>query len=171
MWTKKKKILYMMYNVFGRFYFDSSKFPPAKHIRCFWAKKIAKTFGNHVNIEKGAYFTPGLSIGDYSGVGINCEVHGPVTIGNQVMMAPEVVIYTRGHEFSDRSIPMIDQGDTKAKPVAIGDDVWIGRRVIILPGVTIGQGAIIAAGAVVTKDVPPYYVVGGNPAKIIKERR
>ena len=69
-----------------------------------------------------------------------------------------------------RNIPMMEQGSTEPAPVVIGDDVWIGRRAIIMPGVRIGNGCVIGAGAVVTKDVPPYCVVGGVPAKIIKKR-
>ena len=68
-------------------------------------------------------------------------------------------------------IPMRGQGSTPARKVTVSSDVWIGARVIILPGVTIGQGAIIAAGAVVTKDVPPFSVVGGVPARVIKFRK
>lgn len=87
------------------------------------------------------------------------------------MMGPDVMIFTSNHETSRTDTPMRLQGTAKIKPVTIGDDVWIGARVIILPGVTIGQGAILAANAVVTKDVPEYAVVGGNPAKLIKFRK
>ena len=86
------------------------------------------------------------------------------------MMGPEVVIYTSQHEFGRTDIPMQQQGKTPTMPVTIGNDVWIGRRAIIMPGVTIGNGAIIGAGAIVTKDVPDYSVVGGVPAKVIKMR-
>ena len=66
---------------------------------------------------------------------------------------------------------MCQQGYYEEKPIVIGDDVWIGGHVIVLPGVHIGTGAIVGAGAVVTKDVPDYAVVGGNPARIIKSRK
>lgn len=66
---------------------------------------------------------------------------------------------------------MLEQGMAEAKPVTVGDDVWIGQRALILPGVSIGTGAIVAAGSVVTRDVPPFAVVAGNPAKVIKDRR
>ena len=144
-----------------------SKF--AKSFRRFWAKGIAKC-GRNVNIERKAYFTPGLTLGDRSGVGIGCEVYGPVTIGNDVMMGPEVVIYTSGHRFDRTDVPMMDQGSDEPKPVTIGNDVWLGRRVMIMPGVTIGDGCVIGAGAVVTKDIPPYTVAAGVPAKVIKKR-
>lgn len=86
------------------------------------------------------------------------------------MMGPDVIIITGNHEFNRIDIPMRDQGETRPESVVIDDDVWIGTRSIILPGVHIEKGAIIGAGAVVTKDVPEYAVVGGNPAKVIKYR-
>ena len=130
-----------------------------------------KRVGKHVNIEKGAIFNGEVVIGDYSGIGVNRELNGPVTIGKYVMMGSEVVVYTRNHSSSRTDIPMQNQGYDSVRPVIIGDDVWIGRRVIILPGVQIGEGCIIGAGAVVAKDIPPYSVVVGNPAKIIKNRK
>lgn len=85
-------------------------------------------------------------------------------------MGPECIIYARNHAHERIDIPMIDQGFENEKPVTIEDDVWIGGRVTILPGVTVHQGAILGAGSVVTKDVPPYAIVGGNPAEIIRFR-
>jgi maltose O-acetyltransferase len=169
MWTAKKKICYIFYKMTAAWLPISQRLPLAKKLRGFWAKKIA-TCGKNVNIEKNAYFTPGLTIGDHSGVGINCEVYGPVVIGKHVMMGPDVVIYTSGHNFDRTDIPMMEQGSTEAKPVTIGNDVWIGRRAMIMPGVTVGSGSVIGAGAVVTKNIPPYSVVGGIPAKVIKTR-
>lgn len=134
------------------------------------ARKFAIHIGDKVNIEKGANISEATSVGDRSGVGINANLHGKVTIGNDVMMGPDCIIYTVNHEFSRLDMPMVLQGFSEAKEVIIGNDVWIGGRVIILPGVTIGDGAVVGAGAVVTKDVPPMAVVGGNPAKIIKYR-
>ena len=115
-------------------------------------------------------FSTKLSIGDHSSLGINSVIQGPVNIGNNVMMGPEVYIYTQNHSHQRTDIPMIDQGYEREKPVTIKDDVWIGSRVTILPGVTVGKGAIIGASAVVTKDVPDYSIVAGNPACVIKSR-
>ena len=171
MWTFKKKIAWVFYKITAFWLPISRRSRCGKRLRGFWAKRIAKSFGKNVNIEKGAIFTPGLSIGDNSGVGINCEINGVVTIGNDVMMGPEVVIYTSGHKYDDLEVPMWKQGSTETKPVSIGNDVWIGRRAIIMPGVKIGNGCIIGAGAVVTKDVPDFAVVGGVPAKVIKYRK
>ncbi len=128
--------------------------------------------GRGINVEKGAYFGDGaqIEIGDGSAIGVNCEVVGPVRIGHHVMMGPDVIILTQNHHFERLDIPMCEQGYRPPEAVVIGDDVWIGTRAIILPGVTIGRGAIIGAGAVVTKDVPDYAIVGGVPAKVIRYR-
>lgn len=149
---------------------QSRRFPLAKKIRRFFSKRIIAYQGENVNIEKNASFTPALQIGDQSGIGISCEINGPVTIGKYVMMGPEVVVYTSGHNFDRIDIPMQQQGSSEEKPVVIEDDVWIGRRAIIMPGVHIGRGCVIGAGAVVTKDIPDYSVVGGVPARILKRR-
>ena len=142
----------------------------AKKMRGLFAKRIATKFGTNVNIERNAVFTPELEIGNNSGIGIDCEVYGPVAIGNNVMMGPEVIIYTSGHKHDRIDIPMMEQGSSEVQPVKIGNDVWIGRRAIIMPGVTIGDGVIIGAGAVVTKNIAPYMVAVGVPAKAVKSR-
>jgi len=128
--------------------------------------------GRGVNVEQKAFFGDGrnIRIGDYSGLGINCRLYGPVSLGKHVMMGPDVIIITSNHKSDRLDIPMTEQGGTGPDPVVIGDDVWIGTRVIILPGVTVGHGAVLAAGSVVTKDVQPYAIVGGNPAKLIRYR-
>jgi maltose O-acetyltransferase len=92
-------------------------------------------------------------------------------IGDDVMMGPDVVILSSSHDHDRTDIPMRFQGGAPNKLTVIGNDVWIGTRVIIVHGVKIGNGVIIGAGAVVTKDVPDYAVVGGVPAKIIKFRK
>ena len=142
----------------------------AKWLRKICGKLILAKCGKKVNIEHGANFSSKVSLGNNSGIGINASLGGKVTIGDNVMMGPHCIIYTRNHEFNRIDVPMCEQGFRPEQPVVIGNDVWIGGRVIILPGVNIGNGAILGAGAVVTKDVPQYAVVGGNPAKIIKYR-
>lgn len=128
--------------------------------------------GAHVNVEHGAQFGDGsyIDIGHRSGLGINCHIYGPVAIGDHVMMGPEVTILTSNHRYDRLDIPMMDQGGTEHLPVTIEDDVWIGTKVIILPGVRIGKGAIVGAGSVVTRPVPPYAIVAGNPARLIRFR-
>ena len=110
-----------------------------------------------------------VSIGDNSGIGDRCRLQGEVHIGNEVMMAPEVALIAINHVTDRKDIPMNRQGEV-AKPINIGNDVWLGFRSIILSGVTIGDGAVIGAGAVVTKDIPSYTIVGGVPAKPIRTR-
>lgn len=141
-----------------------------KFIRAFFAKLFCRSVGLHVNIQKKARFSHNCSIGDYSGIGEGSKLYGEVHIGKYVMMGPQCWIYTQNHEFNQLDKPMALQGPQTPKPVYIHDDVWIGGRVTILPGVSVGKGAIIGAGAVVTKDVPPYSIVGGNPAKVIRMR-
>lgn len=142
-----------------------------KQIRAFCGKLILAKCGKKVNIEKGASFPSSVELGDYSGIGVRAQINGKVIIGKNVMMGPDVCIYVINHAFDRTDIPMNMQGFAPEKPVIIEDDVWIGARVIILPGVHIGIGAVIGAGAVVTKDVPDYAVVGGNPARILKMRQ
>ena len=103
-------------------------------------------------------------------MGVNGSVHGPLRIGENVMMGPDVTILSQTHNIERTDIPMGKQGMREAE-VIIGNDVWIGMRSIIMPGVKIGDGAVIGAGAVVTKDVPDYAIVGGVPARIIKYRK
>lgn len=141
-------------------------------VRRILLKRVFKNCGTHVNIEKGAYIGKGsnISIGDYSGIGINCRLYGTVSIGKDVMMGPEVIILSSNHDFSDISKPMRLQGKSQERPVVIGNDIWIGTRAIIFPGVKIGDGAIIGAGSIVTHNVDSYAIVAGNPAKVIRYR-
>ncbi|MDE6870707.1 MAG: acyltransferase [Bacteroidales bacterium] len=137
--------------------------------------KLASGFitkcGSNVNIEPHVYFDLALQIGDNSGIGQYSELYGDIRIGCNVMMGTNCIIYSRNHSFSRTDIPMCRQGFSEVKPVIIEDDVWIGGRVTILPGVHVGSGAILGAGAVVTKDIPPMAVVGGNPARVLKYRK
>lgn len=167
----KTKIWIVLYILLARWLPRSYHFRPAKRIRGFFGRRILKNMGKNVNLEKGSNWGSRVSIGDNSSIGINSDVIGPVNIGKNVMMGPECAIYTTNHAHDRTDIPMILQGYTPEKPVVIEDDVWIGRRVIILPGVTISKGCIVAAGAIVTKSTPPYAIAGGNPAKIIKYRK
>ena len=102
-----------------------------------------------------------------SNVMINADFNGCIEIGQYVIIAPNVVIRASSHNFSDLSKPIRLQGH-KAGKIIIGNDVWIGANAVITEDVTIGDGAVIGAGSVVTHDVPPYAVVGGVPARIIK---
>lgn len=123
------------------------------------------------NIERGATIQGRhVSIGRRSGVGLRARISTSCRIGNHVMMGPEVMIYSLNHRFRDPDILMMDQGDAADRPVVIEDNVWIGARAILLPGVRIGSGSVVGAGAVVSRDVPAGVIVAGNPAKVVGDR-
>ena len=107
-------------------------------------------------------------IGDHTRIGLHNTVIGPVTIGHHVNLAQGITITALNHNFEDKS-QRIDAQGVSINPVIIGDDIWIGANAVVLPGVSIGHHSVVAAGAVVTKDVPPHSLVAGVPAKIIKE--
>ncbi|MBQ2939382.1 MAG: acyltransferase [Clostridia bacterium] len=142
----------------------------AKAIRGFFGKLYLDECGVGVNIQRRTRFSSHCRLGDHSGIGEG-SVLGLVTIGKDCMMGPECRIITQQHNFDRTDLPMRLQGKGEVKPVTIGDDVWIGARVTILPGVQIGTGAIVGACSVVTKNVPNYAVVAGNPARIIRMRK
>ena len=167
---KNYGIWYLLYLVFGSWLPESRHLGIAKRVRNFFGRKVMLECDASSNIERYAIFGKQCSIGKGSSIGVKCELYGLVEIGKDVMMGPEVVVYTSGHEHSRTDIPMIEQGSTHEKKVVIKDDCWIGRRVIIMPGVTIEKGCIIGAGAVVTRNTEPYGVYGGVPAKRIKDR-
>jgi maltose O-acetyltransferase len=147
--------------------------PWGGQLRRVLARGMLESCGREVTIGRGCQFFSGAGVhlGDYSGIGEGAELAGPVRIGQFVMMAPEVLILTQNHEFADPAVPMARQGTRPVQPVVIEDDVWIGRRVIILPGVRVGRGSILGAGAVVAKDIPPYSIAVGNPARVVRSRR
>lgn len=107
-------------------------------------------------------------IGDYTRVGLHNTIIGPVRIGNNVNLAQGITVTALNHNFDDTT-KRIDQQGVSTKAVTINDDVWIGANAVVLPGVTIGTHSVVAAGAVVSKDVPPYTIVAGVPAKVIKQ--
>ena len=113
-----------------------------------------------------------VEIGDNANIGSNCQVFSAnkVRIGKNVLVAAYTYLVGGGHNYEDPDIPIIEQGRT-AIGIDIGDNVWLGAGVKVLDGVTIGESAIIAAGAVVTEDIPPYAIAGGIPAKVIRLRK
>lgn len=127
--------------------------------------------GNHSIIESYSCINNAVGdvvIGDYTRIGIHNTIIGPVCIGSHVNLAQGITVTALNHNFEDKEKRIDEQGIT-TKPIIIGDDVWIGANAVILPGVTIGKHCVVAAGAVVTKDVPNNTIVGGVPAKEIKK--
>ncbi len=133
------------------------------------------TLGHRSMIKRDAYVIINngqLIVGDHSAIGKRCEIAlngGNIVIGNSVRIASNVFITNANHEFVNKEVSIMQQGIV-TKDVTIDDDVWIGHGAIILPGIHIGKGAIIAAGSVVTKNVNAFTIVGGNPARFIKDR-
>lgn len=114
---------------------------------------------------------PELEIGArvFLGQGTQLSVMQPMRVGNHVIIGANSYLLTCQHRFASRELPIRDQGYTTA-PLTIGDDVWIGANCVIMPGIEIGRGAIIAAGSVVNKTVGAFEIWGGVPAKKIKDR-
>lgn len=172
----KRAFWYVFYYGFAQHLPPSYRFKMlgrlAKWCRAVACKHLFRVCGRRVNVEKGANFYTGweIELGDDSSLGVDCMVPYDLKVGKDVMMGPYVVIIGDNHEFSHTDVPMRLQGAIEYEPVRIEDDVWIGARAIILPGLTIGTGSIVGAGAVVTKNVPPYAVCAGNPARVIKYR-
>lgn len=109
-----------------------------------------------------------IIIGNYTRIGLHNTIIGPVTIGHHVNLAQGITVTALNHKFKNPDIRIDEQG-VSTKPVVIGNDIWVGANAVILPGVTIGDHSVIAAGAIVTKDVPPHSLVAGVPAKVIKQ--
>lgn len=126
--------------------------------------KIGKN--SYLHMWTRFFYPPGISIGEGTIIGDHCFLDGraTLTIGNHVDIASQVLIYNSEHDVHSEHFDPIEA------PVEIGDYVFIGPRAVILPGVKIGKGAVVAAGAVVTEDVKAYDIVGGVPAKTIGER-
>ena len=127
--------------------------------------------GRYSVIESGACINNAVGdviIGDYTRVGLHNTIIGPVNIGHHINLAQGITVTALNHNFED-SEKRIDEQGVCTTPVVIEDDVWIGANAVILPGVRVGTHSVVAAGAVVTKDVPPHSIVAGIPAKIIKK--
>lgn len=129
------------------------------------------SLGNYSVIESFACINNAVGdiiIGDHTRIGLHNTIIGPVTIGSHVNLAQGITVTALNHNFED-SDKRIDEQGVSTTPVIIEDDIWIGANAVILPGVTIGNHSVVAAGAVVTKNVPPHSLVAGVPAKIIKQ--
>ncbi len=138
------------------------------------------SLGNNVTIGRGAILVctgvvankgEGIRIGSNSAVGALSFLggQGGICIGNNVIMGPSVRIFSENHNFEDPAVPIRKQGESR-RGVVIEDDCWIGAGATILDGIIIGTGSVVAAASVVTRSVPPFSVVAGVPARVIKSR-
>ena len=151
----------------------------SKRIRSSICRRLFCTDAHHqcrkLVVEQGAYFGSGKSftVGNEVGLGKDFKSHNRiVTIDDYLMMGEDVLFLGGGHNIDRTDVPMSHQGSKEPTPLHIAGDVWIGSRVIVLPGCRrIGHGSVIGAGSVVTKDVPDWAVVGGNPAEVIRYRQ
>jgi lipopolysaccharide O-acetyltransferase len=118
----------------------------------------------------GASLNPKLKIGNNVIIGYNfsCLVANHIEIGNDTILASDILITSENHGMNPESVDPYYKQPLSTGPVKIGNGVWIGEKVTILPGVTIGDKSIIAAGSIISKDIPPYSIAGGGPAKVLK---
>jgi len=138
-------------------------------VRQWLVSHYLQSCGKKLRVKKGAEISPNSRVGFHSELGTRCLIQANVTLGDHVIMGPDVKIYSRNHKSERIDIPIQKQGKHFLE-THIGNDVWIGANAIITAGVRVGNHVIIAAGAVVSKDVADYQVVGGVPAKVIKTR-
>lgn len=141
--------------------------------KIYLQKRKMKSIGENVLIDKTVVFSSSsnIEIGDNCYIGPYGNIHGlgGVSIENSVIIGPRVIIYSSNHNYQEAQQIPYDKNIIK-KPVCIEKGVWIGDSVKIIPGVKIGMGSIIGMGSVVTKDVEPFSVMGGNPARLIRKR-
>ncbi len=162
------------------YYLIISKLPHSRYgnifrkIRNWYVCDVLKIMQSHNEnyFEQNIYIgnAKNISIGKHCHINENVFIQG-ATIGNFVMIAPNVSILSGTHGYDHTDIPMIMQEAKHNLCPVIEDDVWIGRNAVIMPNIRIGRGSIIGAGAVVTKDVEPFSIMGGVPAKLIKKRK
>jgi maltose O-acetyltransferase len=138
-------------------------------IRNKLASVFLKRCGKNIRIHHNADISANIEVGDHCIIGTRCMIQSGVVMGDYIMIGPDVKIYSRNHVFSSLETPVSLQGKEFKKTI-LGNDVWIGANCVILPGVKIGHKTVIAAGSIVTKDIPDFALVGGNPARVIRMR-
>jgi maltose O-acetyltransferase len=144
-----------------------------QYLRGILARQVCSRCGRKVKLLFGARLNSRMEIGSNTSIGPNFfpMCYGKLVIGDDVLISADVLIVDTSHSFQSLDRPICRQGWDQPEPVVVGNGVWIGARSIILPGVKLGEHSIIAAGSVVTKDVEPYAIVGGNPARLIRSRK
>lgn len=141
---------------------------PSRRCRLFYYRVCGMKHGSRVSINRKVEILSihNVKLGNGVAIGWRCtlDARGGIEIGDEVVIASDSILITGSHD------PEAPDFRAEFKPIVIGKRAWLGTRVTVLPGVTIHEGAVVAAGSVVTKDVPPYTIVGGVPAKEIKTR-
>lgn len=163
-WEKIKRVLWSIV--------EATAYRKSFHTWSAWRRMLLRIFGAKIGRKtmirrtSRVYYPWKLTLGELSSLGDRAEIYnlGPVTIGARVTISQLAYICAGTHDFTKASMPLL------TPPIVIEDDAWICAEAFIGPGVTVGKGAVVAAAAVVVKDVPPWAIVGGNPAKFIKER-
>jgi acetyltransferase-like isoleucine patch superfamily enzyme len=148
----------------------ANEYRPRWWVRLFWNRlKHKRGYGSVIEDFCTVNNAVGdVIIGNRTLIGMSNVIIGPVTLGNHILFAQNVVLSALNHNFEDVTKPIADQGFS-TKPITVDDGVWIGANAVVVPGIHIGRNAVIAAGSVVTKDVAPYTVVVGNPARPMKQ--
>lgn len=142
---------------------------PSRHLRSLYLRFYLRGLGRLTNVQMNCRFLngPRVSLGSRNVINFGCLLDGRkynIATGNNVSIGPEATILTLGHD------PQSPTFEDRGGDVVIGDRVWIGYQALIMPGVTIGEGAVVAAGAVVTQDIEPFTIVAGVPARKIGDR-
>lgn len=169
----KKKFALLLYYAFA-YYLPDQSFPGGRRfrrVREVLCRQIFAEAGRGIKIESHVFFADGrfVRIGPNSGIGTGSRVYGAI-IGEGVIVAPNALFLKENHRYDNLDAPIDGQGYTAIALPVVEDWAWIGERAIILPGRKVGRGAVIGAGAVVTRDVEPFTIVGGNPARPIGRR-
>jgi maltose O-acetyltransferase len=170
--ARRRLFLLLYYGIGSRL--PSSNFPFGslwRSLRASLCHGLFASAAKRINVESNVFVADGryVTLGSGSGLGRGSQVFGAI-IGENVMVGPEVVFLKDNHCYDDPAVPMQSQGRTQVALPVVEDGAWIGQRAMILPGRRVGEGAIVGAGAVVTRDVPAFEIVGGNPARSIGRR-
>jgi len=172
----KRRLVYEIYEIWEAI-FSVVPGTLGKYSRSMFYKLFLKSCGKkfhiamRVKIQVPANITVGENVGLNYGVWMasNYNKNARIVLGNNVLIGPYTILHSGNHNYEDPKIPIYKQGHSFSD-IIVEDDVWIAARCTILSGVKIGKGAVVAAGSVVTKDVMPFSIVGGVPAKVIGER-
>jgi len=144
----------------------------SRRLRYAVCRRLFRKCGHNVNIDRKVFFGTGkdIEIDDNSGIGMESYVPDNICIGRHVIIGPHLYVLAKNHNYDRLDVPIGEQGYKLYPPTVIEDNVWIGRNVSMTPGRHVKKGTIIGMNTLLTKDFPPYSIVGGNPGKLLKTR-